>query len=178
MRMDPFNFLQNRMNQLWREFDRDFSPMFQRISGSNVNEPFVPMITSDESKSGALANVQQAAPLASSWLPAIRLDVKETPQEVLVAADLPGVPKENIKASVDEEGLLHIRAERREEKTENEPSGEWTWRERHHGVVQRTIQLPKSIDPGQAGNAEFKDGVLQMKFHKRPERQGQAIEIK
>lgn len=169
--MDPFSYLQNRMNQLWREFDRDFSPMLQRIAGS-PNEPNAPMITSGQQGS------QAPAAATSSWLPAIRLDVKETPQEVIVAADLPGVPKESIKASVDEDGLLHIRAEKREERTENEPSGEWTWRERHTGVVQRTIQLPKTIDAGKAAHAEFKDGVLQMKFNKRPEKQGQAIEIK
>lgn len=171
--MDPFNFLQNRMNQLWKEFDRDFAPMFQRIANPS-NEPNpTSMITS-----GPQSNALQAAPISSSWLPAIRLDVKETPQEVLVAADLPGVPKESIKASVDEDGLLHIRAEKREEKVESEPSGEWTWRERHRGIVQRTVQLPRSIDAGHAAQAEFKDGVLQMKFNKRPEKQGQAIEIK
>lgn len=171
--MDPFSYLQNRMNQLWREFDRDFSPMLQKIAGG-PNEPNTPMITSGQQGSHALT----PAAVTSSWLPAIRLDVKETPEEVIVAADLPGVPKESIKASVDEDGLLHIRAEKREERTENEPSGEWTWKERHTGIVQRTIQLPKSIDAGKAAHAEFKDGVLQMKFNKRPEKQGQAIEIK
>lgn len=174
MRMDPFSYLQNRMNQLWREFDRDFSPMLQRIAGSS-NEPINPMITSGQAGSQALTPF---GAVASSWLPAIRLDVKETPQEVIVAADLPGVPKESIKASVDEDGLLHIRAEKREERIENEPSGDWTWRERHAGVVQRTIQLPKTIDSGKPAHAEFNDGVLQMKFYKRPEKQGQAIEIK
>lgn len=181
MRMDPFNYLQNRMNQLWREFDRDFAPMLQRIAGA-ANEPSQAV----SSQAGTLINpvTGQAAgaltssPFGSSWLPAIRLDVRETPQEVLVAADLPGVPKESIQASVDEDGLLNIRAEKRVERTENEPNGEWTWRERHTGLVQRTIQLPKSFDAGQAAHAEFKDGVLKMKFNKRPEKQGQAIEIK
>ena len=174
MKMDPFQFLQSRMNQLWREFDRDFAPLIQRISGT-ANEPGAQLITGGQQGSQALT---PATGVGASWLPSIRLDVKETPQEVIVAADLPGVPKESIKASVDEEGLLHIRAEKKEERTENEPSGEWTWRERHTGVVQRTIQLPKSIDAGKAAHAEFKDGVLQMKFNKRPEKQGQAIEIK
>jgi len=178
--MDPFNFLQNRMNQLWREFDRDFSPMLQRINPQleqqqQQQQQNVAMIASP-SQSNALQSAQAQAQQAA-WLPTIRLDVRETPQEVIVAADLPGVPKESIKASVDEDGLLQIRAEKREEKIENEPSGQWTWRERHSGVVQRSIQLPKSIDAGKAAQAEFKDGVLQLKFNKKPEKQGQAIEI-
>lgn len=169
MRMDPFTFLQNRMNQIWKEFDRDFAPMIQRIAGRDESTP--QMITD---QSGALIN---PSPMSVSWLPAIRLDVRETPEDVLVAADLPGVPKESIRASVDENGLLHIRAEKHEERNENEPAGQWTWRERHSGLVQRSIQLPKTVDSGTAAHAEFKDGVLQMKFHKRPEKLGQAIEI-
>ena len=175
MRMDPFTYLQNRINQLWREFDRDFSPRLQRITGSVNERANDPMIANEHPESSQALIPGSSV---SSWLPAIRLDVKETPQEVIVAADLPGVPKESIKASVDEDGLLHIRAEKREERIENEPSGEWTWRERHSGIVQRTIQLPKAIDAGKAAHAEFKDGVLQMRFNKRPEKQGQAIEIK
>ena len=184
MRMDPFNFLQNRMNQLWSDFDRDFAPMLQRLNPmleqQQQQQPNIPMITSASQScalqnSPALSGALQAPQAA--WLPSIRLDVRETPQEVIVAADLPGVPKESIKASVDEDGLLQIRAERREERTENEPSGQWTWRERHSGLVQRSIQLPKSIDAGKAAQTEFKDGVLQLKFNKRPERQGHAIEI-
>ena len=181
MRMDPFSFLQNRMNQLWREFDRDFAPMLQRLNPQQQN---VPLIGSEAQSSQALQNaplsgaLQQAQPAsAAAWLPSIRLDIRETPQEVIVAADLPGVPKESIKASVDEDGLLQIRAEKREERSESEPNGQWTWRERHSGVVQRSIQLPKSIDASKAAQAEFKDGVLQLKFNKKPEKQGQAIEI-
>lgn len=175
MRMDPFNFLQNRMNQLWREFDRDFAPMLQRFNAPLLEQPQQQqMIAASPAQSGAL---QAVAPGQTSWLPSIRLDVRETPQEIVVAADLPGVPKESIKASVDEDGFLQIRAEKREEKMENEPSGQWTWRERHSGVVQRSIQLPKSVDAGKAAQAEFKDGVLQLKFNKKPEKQGQAIEI-
>lgn len=170
--MDPLSFLQSRMNQIWREFDRDFTPMMQRITGNPAESQ--QMVTGSPAQSGALTNLSGSGP---QWLPSIRLDVRETPQEVVVAADLPGVPKESIKASVDEDGLLHIRAEKKEERVENEPSGQWTWRERHTGLVQRSIQLPKSIDAGQAAHAEFKDGVLQMKFSKRPEKLGQAIEI-
>lgn len=174
MRMDPYNFLQNRMNQLWREFDREFAPIMQKIYGAN--EPSSTSMITEGPQSGAVSKIQ--SPLSSAWMPAIRLDVKETPQEVIVSADLPGVPKESIKASVDEDGLLNIRAEKSEEKTETEPSGQWTFRERHTGLIQRIIQLPKSVDAGQAARAEFKDGVLQMKFNKKAEARGQAIEIK
>jgi HSP20 family protein len=171
LRMDPFTFLQNRMNLLWKEFDRDFAPMLQRIAGRDSNPQ---MIT----EGGPIeTGGQLMSPVSSSWLPAIRLDVRETPQEILVAADLPGVPKESIRASVDENGLLHIRAEKQEERSSNEKEGQWTWRERHSGLVQRSIQLPRTVDSGTAAHAEFKDGVLQMKFNKRPEKLGQPIKI-
>lgn len=169
MRMDPFSYLQNRMNQLWREFDRDFAPVIQRIAGNTPESqqliPSMNELTTTSSSSNA------------KWLPSIRLDMKESEKDVVILADLPGVPKESIKASVDEDGLLQIRAEKREEKAENDPSGQWKWRERHTGLVERSIQLPKSIDAGKAAHAEFKDGVLQMKFDKKPEKLGQAIAI-
>lgn len=190
MRMDPFSYIQNRINQIRREFDRDFAPFMQRFNNPALEQnQNIPMIGSApqsalENYGSAPQNSLENFPFGgmiqsqpTSWFPSIRMDVRETPQEVLVVADLPGVSKENIKASVDEDGFLLLRAEKREEKTENEPSGQWSWRERHSGVIQRSIQLPRSIDPSKAAQAEFKDGVLQLKFNKKPEKQGKLIEI-
>lgn len=177
MRMDPFQYLQNRMNQLWKEFDREISPFLTRNPQiQSQSQPQELQLAQSQLQSQS----QQLQPFQSGGfiLPAIKLDVKETPDSVFVSADLPGVPKESIQATVDEDGLLNISAEKREEHAEAEPQGRWAWRERQTGRVQRAIQLPRSIDAGKAAHAEFKDGVLQLKFPKRPEKQGQAIEIK
>ena len=67
--------------------------MLQRLNPQQQN---VPLIGSEAQSSQALQNaplagtLQQAQPAsAAAWLPSIRLDIRETPQEVIVAADLP-----------------------------------------------------------------------------------------
>lgn len=179
MRMDPFSYLQTRMNQLWREFDKEFSPILQRLTPSVSPTPASQTdVTTTASPSSALTT--PALQQVSSWFPSsVRLDVSESPQEITVMADLPGFPRDSIKATVDDSGILHIRASKQEEVTKpvSEGGTEWTWRERHSGSVQRSIQLPSSVDPSNS-QAEFRDGVLTMKFAKRPEKTGHLIDIK
>lgn len=174
--MDPFSYLQTRMNQLWREFDKEFSPILQKLTPSSASP------STEATPSSALTTLPSPASSQSlaSWMPSsIRLDVSEGPNEVSVMADLPGFPRDSIKATVDDSGVLHLRASKQEEFTKpvSEGGQEWTWRERHAGSVQRSIQLPASVDPA-AAQAEFRDGVLTMKFKKRPEKQGHLIDIK
>ena len=174
--MDPFSYLQTRMNQLWREFDKEFSPILQKLtpSSSSTTPGEAP------SSSALTTTMQPMSQSLASWMPSsVRLDVTESANEISVIADLPGFPRDSIKATVDDSGMLHIRASKQEEinKPVSEGGQEWTWRERHSGSVQRSIQLPASVDPA-AAQAEFRDGVLTMKFNKKAEKEGHLIDIK
>jgi HSP20 family protein len=174
MRMDPFSYLQTRMNQLWREFDKEFSPILQKLTPSSTTTSVEPP------SSTALTTMAPVSQSLASWMPSsVRLDVSEGANEISVVADLPGFPRDSIKATVDDAGMLHIRASKQEEisKPVSEGGQEWTWRERHSGSVQRSIQLPASVDPA-AAHAEFRDGVLTMKFNKKAEKKGHLIDIK
>lgn len=94
----------------------------------------------------------------------LRIDVGETDTEIHVTADLPGVEEDDIEISLDDD-LLHISAERSEDSEKEEET--WHVVERSFGRVQRTIRVPKGIDPD-AIEASFKNGVLSIALPKPP----------
>lgn len=117
---------------------------------------------------------------AMGGLLSLRCDVSETPQELTVTADLPGVEQKDIDITVSG-GQLTIKAEKKSEATENkDDKGRIYHRvERGYGSFQRTLTLPFDIDPGKV-SATFKDGVLKLSLPKPPEvqKQSRKIEIK
>ncbi len=88
-----------------------------------------------------------------------RVDVKELKDTYEITAELPGVNKEDIAVSI-ENGVLAIRAETHNEKTEEE-DGKVVRQERRYGTYYRNFDLGNSIHEGDI-NAEFKNGVLKV----------------
>lgn len=115
-----------------------------------------------------------------SGMLALRVDVSETPQELTVKADLPGVDQKDIDITVSGDQLT-IKAEKKSEaKEKKDEKGRIYHRvERSYGSFQRTMTLPFDIDPAKVA-ASFKDGVLTLSLPKPPEVQKQTkkIEIK
>jgi len=112
----------------------------------------------------------------TSWLP--RADITETEDAYLVHAELPGVPKENMKVEFDN-GILTIRGERRESREDEEKGGRRGTvyrRERMYGTFERSFQLPKNVQPKDI-QASYKDGVLEIRIPKK-DKQVQNIEVK
>lgn len=106
------------------------------------------------------------------WSPVV--DIKETENEYLLRAELPGLRREDVKVSLDE-GVLTIEGERRHEKVD---MGEKTHRvERFYGTFCRSFTLPEYTDA--AGiHAESKDGVLSVFVPKLKVEKRKALEIK
>jgi HSP20 family protein len=103
------------------------------------------------------------------------LDVYEKGNDLIVEAELPGIPKEAIKISCTD-SILTIQGET---KKEEEQKREGYYRaERHYGSFYRTITLPQAVDYDKA-RAQFRDGVLQITLPKtaRPEEKGRTIPI-
>lgn len=115
-----------------------------------------------------------AMPL-QEWTPAI--NVAETKDEFTVTAELPGMKLENI--SVDfTDGMLTIRGEKIDERTEKEDDKTYYMWERRFGTFQRTLPFPGGLDDKKIA-AEFKDGVLTVHLPKaeaaKPKRQSIPI---
>jgi len=89
-----------------------------------------------------------------------------------VRASLPGFARENVEVSFSE-GILSIRASRRETAPEGEV--EYLLRERTQGLFSRRIKLPKAS--GEGVKAELKDGVLTVTLQREAEQQLRTINI-
>jgi HSP20 family protein len=108
----------------------------------------------------------------TAWTPAV--DVYEDTEAILIEADLPGLTKEDVKVSL-ENNVLTIHGERklsREDKRDN-----YHRVERAYGSFTRSFTLPSNVDAQRIG-AEFKDGVLRLQLPKREEAKPKQIEVK
>ena len=114
---------------------------------------------------------EEAFPL-TRWAPAC--DIYETQKEVIVKAELPGLKKEDVNVSI-ENNLLTIYGERKfEEETKRD---NYHRVERTYGEFMRSFTLPTFVDFAKIG-AEFKDGILMLTLPKREEAKPKQIEVK
>ncbi len=105
------------------------------------------------------------------WSP--RVDITEDEQGYKIVADLPEVPKEAVKVTV-EEGVLTVRGERKwEKKTENTKVH---LIERSYGSFSRSFRLPEDAN-GEKVSASYKDGVLTVTLPKAEEKKPKQIEV-
>ncbi|HDI61239.1 MAG TPA: Hsp20/alpha crystallin family protein [Desulfobacteraceae bacterium] len=102
-----------------------------------------------------------AGETVQAWTPAI--DVSETPAEIVVHAEVPGMDKKDLDLTFSD-GLLTIRGEKRAE-TQTEGSRHLHV-ERRYGSFSRTVRIPDTVDAGAIG-ANYKDGLLTVRLPKR-----------
>jgi HSP20 family protein len=116
--------------------------------------------------------------MRARMLPAIRgefrVDVKEHDDEVIVAADLPGVEKEDVSLEVLDPRTLRIAFSRRAE-MEEKAEGYFV-RERTYGSMDRVVRLPSDVTEEGAA-ATFKNGVLEVRLKKTTTEAGKKIPI-
>ena len=82
--------------------------------------------------------------------------IVDTDKELTVTAELPGMDLKDIDLSVDD-GILMIRSEKSEEKTEKDKNVHLY--ERSNGWFQRGFSLPPMVDVARI-SADFRKGVL------------------
>ncbi len=108
---------------------------------------------------------------ASAWTPAV--DIYETPEMIVLKAELPGVTREDIDIQI-RDNTLTLRGERRFAKDVREEN--YLRIERVYGTFQRNFTLPTTIR--QEGiKAVFKDGVLELMLPKAEEAKPKKIAI-
>ncbi len=104
-----------------------------------------------------------------------KIDVEEQDNQYLIHADLPGVKKDEIKVSYDDQ-TLNIEIQRDEKKEEDEKDKNYLHRERRVCAMRRSIHLP-NIDPSKL-KAKLEDGVLKILAQKTEVRdQGYMVEV-
>ena len=115
----------------------------------------------------------------SNFRPAV--DILEEKEDFVLRAELPGVPKENIKIEVKENrltlsGTKESVAGNREGSAEKR-AGEYRYVESAFGTFSRTFELPRNVS-GDSIRAEYANGVLTLRIAKAKETLSRTIEIK
>ena len=94
-----------------------------------------------------------------NWVPAA--DIYETDNhDLVVRAELPGMTREDIDVSVENNTLI-LKGEKKLDTEVKEES--YRRIERTYGTFHRSFTLPTTVDTGRIG-AEFKNGVLTVKL--------------
>ena len=106
------------------------------------------------------------------WWPAV--NVSETPETVVITAEVPGLDPKEIEISVVGETLT-IRGEKRFEKEEKGKT--WYRREIVGGKFTRSFNLPAPVDAEHV-DATAKAGILTITLPKRAEAKARKIEVK
>ena len=106
-----------------------------------------------------------------SWAPPI--DVFETPERYVIAAELPGLAREQIELAM-EDSRLTIRGQRKEAP----PAADAHYHqvERGHGAFSRTFEFADKIDTERI-TADLSDGVLTVSLPKMSSPPARKIEV-
>ena len=104
----------------------------------------------------------------------LRMNVAESESDVTVTTELSGVDPKDVEIDVTDT-LLTIRGEKKQEKEEKKRN--YHYEERSFGSFHRSIQLPSSVDSSKV-DASFKNGVLTVTLHKRPEAKPKRVTVK
>lgn len=108
----------------------------------------------------------------SSWTPAV--DIAEHDDEYLVKVELPGVNKDEVKLTL-ENNILTIRGEKKQEKETKKENYHRV--ERSYGSFQRSFTLPAAVKSDKI-DASYKDGILTVSLPKAEEAKPKQIEVK
>jgi HSP20 family protein len=107
-----------------------------------------------------------------AWAP--RVDVREESEGYVVEVDLPGLNREDIDVTLEND-VLTISGERKVEDAKSEQTVHR--RERFCGKFTRSMSFPGDVDPENVA-ASFKDGVLKVEIKKSELTKARQIEIR
>ena len=99
----------------------------------------------------------------------MKTDIHEKDGNYMIAMELPGYAKEDIKADL-KDGYLTFTAHKNETKEEKDAKGKCIHKERYTGTCNRSFYVGDEISQEDI-KAAFKDGVLHLTFPKEVQRQ-------
>lgn len=105
------------------------------------------------------------------WFPVT--DISETPESLTLRLEVPGLTRDQIKISV-ENNTLSVRGEKVQETSSEDESFHRT--ERSFGAFERSFALPPYADTDQV-KASLSDGVLAISLPRREEAKAREISI-
>ncbi len=106
-----------------------------------------------------------------TWKPP--MDMNETPEEVVIVAEIPGVDKDDLEVEISSKAV-RIQGNR----FARHCSGDATYRlaEIQYGRFERVLSLPAPIDP-EVVSATYQNGLLEIRLAKQPPEKTHKIPI-
>jgi HSP20 family protein len=92
-----------------------------------------------------------------------RVDISEDDNNLYVHGEFPGLAKEDVKVSVNDDRLLTIKGEKKQEYEETGKT--FIRKESTHGSFSRSFILPDNVDVEKI-NAKYDNGVLELTLPK------------
>ena len=138
-------------------------------------DPFREFATMQDRMNRLFGNVylrDEDTAFRGSWAPAV--DIFETEKhDLVVRAELPGMSREDIEVSVENNTLV-LKGEKKFDPEVKEES--YRRVERTYGTFHRSFSLPNTVDTGKV-SADFKHGVLTVKLPFREEAKPRTITV-
>ncbi|MDX1588646.1 MAG: Hsp20/alpha crystallin family protein [Oleiphilaceae bacterium] len=145
---DPFYSMQQQINQMFDDFSRRFGMPSLTTPGAGLMG----------SESGF-------------FRPSV--DIKENRDQYQINVDLPGVNKDDVQVTLEQDALV-IRGERHQERESDDDNYQFV--ERHYGSFQRVLDLPADADPDSL-KAQYEDGVLKIRINRLEEARSPVKQI-
>ena len=120
------------------------------------------------------AFLRGGSPMAPKGCKIPSVDVYENEKEFVFEFELPGLRKEDIKISV-EENILSVESVRQETKEEKDQS--YYIVERRMGCFKRQFTLPENAKPEDI-SAKYENGLLELRLPKKEKSKPRSIEVK
>ncbi len=109
---------------------------------------------------------------SATWSPDV--DIKESETDITLKADLPGMKKEDIEVSLDND-VLSIKGERKFEKEEK--GKDFVRVERSYGSFYRSFTVGIPVKENEV-KASYKEGVLEVVIPKAEVKKAKKVEVK
>lgn len=119
----------------------------------------------DKKEAGALATFPHWSLLAG--------EVEETPTDIVVRVEIPGMDKEDCRITI-EGNVLHLSGEKHLERETHDST--YHVMERAYGAFERAIPLPRNVNMDKA-EARYKNGVLTVRLPKEDSGKAKSIQV-
>jgi HSP20 family protein len=147
------------MDYIKIRFGNDFDPVSARIEKTIEDifrpRPISPMFSSRE----------------HCWTP--QMDIYDTPQQIIVRAELAGVDKEDLEVEINSKAI-RIHGYRKE--LPRVPDSSYRLAEIQYGRFERIIYLPAPVDT-EVVSSSYVNGFLELHLSKRPQDETFSVPI-
>ena len=107
-----------------------------------------------------------------------RIDISEDENKIYMSAEVPGIAKENVNLTINDENVLIIKGEKKSSYKidDKEKEASCVRTERSYGTFSRSFVLPDNIDT-ESIKANYKDGVLDISIDKKEPEKPKEISV-